>query len=115
MHEYGIATSALRLVLEHAEANGATRVVRVVVRVGALSGVDAEALRFAFSAVIPGTLADGAALEIEDVPAVAHCATCDVEFSAGEDFICACPRCGGLSGDIRRGRELDLARIELVT
>jgi hydrogenase nickel incorporation protein HypA/HybF len=113
MHEFGIATSTLSLVLEHARRASATRVARVRVRVGALSGVDAEALRFAFSAVTAGTLAEQAELEIEPVPAVAHCARCDEEFAADADFVCVCPRCGDLSGDIRQGRELVLAQIEL--
>lgn len=115
MHEFGIATSALRLVLDHARAHDAVRVTRVRLRIGALSGVDADALRFAFSALVPGTVAQEAALEIEDVPAFARCAGCGLEFAAGDDFVCACPTCGALSADIRRGRELDLASIELAT
>jgi hydrogenase nickel incorporation protein HypA/HybF len=113
MHEFGIATSTLSLVLEHARRASATRVARVRVRVGALSGVDAEALRFAFSAVTAGTMADRAELEIEHVPALAHCARCNADFTADEDFVCVCPQCGDLSGDVRQGRELVLAQIEL--
>jgi hydrogenase nickel incorporation protein HypA/HybF len=113
MHEFGLATSIMDLVLEHAAKAGGSRVARVVVRLGALSGVDAESLRFAFTAVAAETIAGGAEMLIEPVPAIAHCARCAESFQAGADFVCVCPRCGDLSGDIRQGRELVLARIEL--
>jgi hydrogenase nickel incorporation protein HypA/HybF len=113
MHELGLMESTLSLVQEHARRNNATRVHRIVLRVGALAGVDPEALRFAFSAVAPGTIAADAALEIDAVPAIAHCAACDSDFSAGPDFICTCPRCGALSGHFKQGRELELFRLEL--
>ncbi len=113
VHEVAIMTSAMDTVLEQARAHGATRVHRIVLRVGALAGVEAEALRFAFDVVTQGTLASDAALEVDTVPARAYCAACAEEFEAGDDFILSCPRCGGLSGNLRRGRELELSRIEM--
>ena len=113
MHEVGIMESALGAVLTEARSRAARRVHRIVLRIGTLSGVDGEALRFAFDAVAQGTMAADAALEIQDVPALAHCPACDVDFAVTAGFIFACPRCGNLSGDIRQGRELELSRIEM--
>lgn len=113
MHEVGIMTSALDAVLQQARTHGAHRVQRIVLRIGALSGVDAAALRFAFEAVVPGTPAAEAELEILDVPALAHCAACDTDFGVTSGFIFSCPRCGRLSGEVRQGRELELTRIEM--
>lgn len=104
--------SALLVIRQQAEANGAERVNRIVLRVGRLAGVDLEALRFAFDALAPGTVAADAVLEIESVPARAHCAACNRDFTAGSGFIMACPRCRAFSGDIRTGRELDITRLE---
>jgi hydrogenase nickel incorporation protein HypA/HybF len=59
--------TALELACDEAQRAGAVGVRRVVLRVGAASGVVLDALRFAFDALSPGTLADGAALEIEEV------------------------------------------------
>jgi hydrogenase nickel incorporation protein HypA/HybF len=115
MHEVGIMESTLAAVRREALARDATQVERIVLRIGALSGVDADALRFAFAACAPGTLAEHAELDIEIVPAVAHCATCHGNFSAGLGHICRCPNCGDLSGDLRTGRELELRRIEYST
>jgi len=113
MHELGIAESALQLALERARQEGASRVLRMVIRVGALSGVDPEALRFAFTAILPGTAAEGAALQIDPVPAVAHCPDCGSDFVPDTDHVFECPTCGRLSGTVKQGRELDLVRLEM--
>jgi hydrogenase nickel incorporation protein HypA/HybF len=114
MHELGIAESALRLALAKARSERAAHVTRIVIRVGALSGVDQEALRFAFTAILPGTPAEGAILQIDPVPAVAYCPECRQDFTVEEDFSLECPKCGQLNATIKQGRELDLVRLELI-
>ena len=113
MHELGMMESALALVQRFADEKHARRVERVVLRIGTLSGVDPESLRFAFDVVSRGTKAEGADFEIESVPAAVFCRSCQKEF-AGLDrgFIFTCPICGDFCGDIRRGREIDLGRLE---
>lgn len=104
--------SALEVIRREADRQGARRVERVTLRIGAISGVEPEALRFAFTAVTPGTVADGAELILDLVPARAHCAACAQDFTIESGFIFTCPRCQALSGDVRSGRELELARLE---
>lgn len=113
MHEVGIIESALATVLDCARAAHAERVHRIRLRIGTLAGVDADALRFAFDAVVAGTPAAGATLDIDVVPASAYCATCRCDFTPASGFIFACPVCSGLSADLRAGRELELSRIEM--
>jgi hydrogenase nickel incorporation protein HypA/HybF len=113
MHEVGIMEAALEAVLNRARVHGAQRVHRIVLRIGALSGVDADSLRFAFDAVTPGTIAAEALLEIRTVAAIARCSACDADFTAEAGAIFSCPRCCRLSGDVRQGRELELSRIEM--
>jgi hydrogenase nickel incorporation protein HypA/HybF len=113
MHEVGIIESALALVERHAAEHHARRVDRVVLRVGALAGVELEALRFAFEAVAPQTVAAGATLEIEHVAAEIHCDGCGRDFTAEGSFVFTCPHCQALCGNVRRGRELELSRIEM--
>ncbi len=114
MHEVGIMESALALVARHAAGNAARRVSRVVLRIGALAGVEIESLRFAFDVVSRGTVAEGADFEIEEVPVAVYCHGCHEEFAVESGgFIFTCPTCGDLCGEIRRGRELELSRIEL--
>ena len=112
MHEFGIMESALALAEKNARTAGATQIHRLKVRVGKLSGVVPEALRFAFAALKANTLAAAAEFEIEEVPAVCWCAACAAEFEA-KNLNYECPRCHQPSGDLRRGKEMDLASLEI--
>ena len=113
MHEIGIMESALDAVAAQARDHGAVLVHRIVLRVGALSGVEKDALRLAFDAVARGTPAAGAELLIETVPARGRCPECDLEFDVESDFVFTCPKCGRVSGELVQGRELELASIEM--
>ena len=113
MHELGIMEEAVRMAVDTARSSGASRVLVLRLRVGALSGVVPDALRFAFDVVCNGTPAAGASLEIESVPATGWCETCRAEFECA-DFVNECPRCHNMSGELRRGRELEIAAVEII-
>ena len=112
MHELSIMQSALSLALDQARQAGASRVHMIRLRIGALSGVVPDALEFAFEALAPGTPAEGAELAIEHVPARFWCATCAREFQS-DDMFAECPDCHSLSGELRAGREMELASLEI--
>jgi hydrogenase nickel incorporation protein HypA/HybF len=67
MHELSIALALVELASEEAQRLGAARVNALFVRLGARSGVVAEALQFSFDLAAEGTIADGARLELEPV------------------------------------------------
>ncbi len=112
MHELSIMQSALSLALQTAQEAKARRVYVIRLRVGQLSGVVPDALQFAFEALSQGTLAQGAQLVIEDVPARFWCGTCRREFVV-EDLLPECPDCHVPSGELRAGRELEIASLEI--
>ena len=112
MHEFGIMEAALETAAQKTRAAGATQIHRLKLRVGKLSGVVPEALRFAFDALKVKSLAATADLEIEEVPAVCWCAGCATEFETA-DLKYECPRCHQPSGDLRRGKEMELASLEI--
>jgi hydrogenase nickel incorporation protein HypA/HybF len=112
MHEVAIMTEALRMAEEAAKSAGAGRIVKLKLRLGTLSGVVPDSMRFAFDVVCHGTLAEGATLEIEQIPAVGWCETCQQEFACA-DFFNECPRCHNPGGALRRGREMEIADVEL--
>ena len=112
MHELSIMDSALNLALEQAQAAGAKRIHILRLRIGTLSGVVPEALHFAFEALAPGTLAEGGQLTIENIPARFWCRACNIEFQA-DDVFSECPDCHLPSGDLRAGREMEVASMEI--
>jgi hydrogenase nickel incorporation protein HypA/HybF len=112
MHEFSIMESALQVAAETARNAQAKRVHAVRMRIGTLSGAVPEALEFAFEALAPGTLVEGARLEITSVPARFWCANCQNEFEA-ENLLSQCPVCLSPSADLRSGRELEVASLEI--
>jgi hydrogenase nickel incorporation protein HypA/HybF len=113
MHELSIALSLLEGVNEEAARTGIERVRAVHVRVGALSGIACEALRFSWELATSETVAEGSELRIEHVPLAVHCVRCedDVEPLPGTGL--QCPRCLGPAPTIVRGRELQLVAMEV--
>jgi hydrogenase nickel incorporation protein HypA/HybF len=112
MHEVGLMTETLDLAAALAREQGAATIHRMVLRVGAFSGADPDALRVAFEAASAGTVAAGASLVIEEVAARCWCTHCQAEFEpAGPLFIC--PQCETVSWELRRGNELELMTLEV--
>ena len=112
VHELSIMQSALNMALDQAQQAGAVRVHTIRLRIGALSGVVPDALEFAFEVLTPGTLAEGSKLAIERVPARFWCRTCTQEFQS-DDMFAECPSCHMVSGELRAGREMELASLEI--
>src|SRR3954451_10312249 len=109
MHELSIAQDLIDLVTEEAARAGASRVVRVKLRLGALAGVIPPALRNAFDAARLGTLAANASLNIEHVQAAIHCPHCARDHVLESIQSRLCPVCGTPAASLTSGEELELA------
>ena len=112
MHELALAEGILRICEDHTRRAGAQRVVAVWVEIGALGHVDPDALAFSFGAVVRGTFAEGARLEILQLPGRAWCHDCGkaVEVAA---LIDACPDCGGFKLQVTGGEEMRVKEMEV--
>ena len=108
MHELSITQSVVDAVCQRAAGRP---VHSVKVRVGALTAVVPEAMRFCFDLVVEGTPAEGARLDIEHRPGAARCRTCGGEFAL-PDLILLCP-CGSADVDVTAGRELQILSMEV--
>ncbi len=97
-----------------AQIESIERVASVTLRVGALSGVDPAALRFAFPDAARNSPLAGAALVIEPVPAAAWCPSCGEERPLPSPPRFQCPVCAGPTPRLLRGRELEILSIEIV-
>jgi hydrogenase nickel incorporation protein HypA/HybF len=111
MHELAIATRIVETVSEVVAGSDVAAVDAVSVRVGRLSTVVPDALRFAWSEVIEETALAGAALQIEEVEPAIACAHCQATFTLpGVRLIC--PGCGQPAQQLIQGQELDILSIE---
>ena len=94
MHEISLAGGILRLVEDAARREGFRRVAVLRLSCGRLAGVEPQALRFAWEALQPGTLLDGARIEIDEAPGTAWCRRCGAPVTI-ESRADPCPQCGG--------------------
>lgn len=112
MHEMSLAEGVLQLVEETAQRESARRVKLVILEIGRMSSVQPEALRFCFDAVTRGSIADGAALEIVDVPGSGWCMQCAATVPMEERYG-ACPTCGSHQVQPTGGTEMRVKEIEI--
>ena len=109
VHELAIAEEIIAIV---AERTSGARVGRIVVEIGRLCAVMPEALNFCFDLAIAGTLADGASLQIVEIPGRGRCRACGADVVLERPFgRCAC---GGTDLDWLAGEELRIREVELV-
>jgi hydrogenase nickel incorporation protein HypA/HybF len=110
VHEYSIVQALVDRVEQEAAARGATRVDRLQVQIGDLSGVDPGLLTTAYLTYREGTVCHDADLEIVQVAARWICRACGCEVAARG--ILRCDTCGG-SARLLAGDEILLERIEM--
>lgn len=108
MHELAIATAIAGAVCDRAAGR---RVRCVTVRVGELTAVVPEAMRWCFTLAVEGTVADGADLEIERRGGAGRCRECGTDFACA-DLILLCP-CGSADVTVTSGRELEIVSMEV--
>ena len=112
MHEVSICESILDILKDEAKKNSASKVTAVRLKIGELSGVVEDALRFAFEVVTKGSIAEGASLVIEEVPLTARCRSCGKEFHiVGYAF--SCKHCDSPEIEVVSGREMQIEDIDL--
>ena len=112
MREVSACQRLVAQVLQVAEEHGAERVERIILQLGAVSGVEAALLADAFPFVSAGTPAEGAELIIETLPVRVRCRVCGAETEARPNHL-ACRVCGDSHTDLVSGDEFLLTRVEL--
>jgi hydrogenase nickel incorporation protein HypA/HybF len=113
MHEVSLVEALVEQVEnEVRNAGHAGRVVALWVRIGRLSGVNADSFRFAFEMVTPETSLANVRLEIDLSPAACRCSACGARTPI-DDLVPFCPACGSPAIHFEGGRELMLDSIEL--
>ena len=111
MHEMSIAQSILDIVLQESQTHQVSQVLSISLKLGELSAVEPESLRFCFGLLTQGTLAEGARLDIERQPITCRCRDCGSNFTVRE-LTFNCPTCKGSGLEMLTGRELSIESFE---
>jgi hydrogenase nickel incorporation protein HypA/HybF len=116
MHELPIINSIHTIVVKHALANQVRKVVVVHLAVGALSDLEEDFMQQYFDHVSKGSVAEGAKLVIERIPAVMRCSDCGAsyEINLRDDRKLNCPKCGGEKCTLISGREYHIKNMEVL-
>jgi len=110
MHELSVAISIVDLAAEQARLAGAKSVRAIELDIGALSGVDINALKFALDIAFKDTLLEESEVKINHIDVACECMDCCLAFSAGT-FVTGCPECRGMNINIKRGKEMHLSSL----
>lgn len=111
MHEFGVMSYLLQAVTEKAQEVGARRVLAINLVVGDRASLVDDAMLFYFEMMTPGTVAEGAHLNMRRIPTRFSCSLCDMTYEPGLDF--CCPTCGRVGQLTDEGSEFLIESIEI--
>ena len=112
MHEMSLCLNMLEILESSAREHRFGKVKTVVLELGSLGCVEPEVLRHTFDIASENTLAEGAILDIIEVPVRARCHHCDQLVEPGKDYG-GCPLCGGNDLRLETGQELKIKELEV--
>jgi len=112
MHELSIAREIFDIIEAERVRHGFEVVEKVRLRVGGLSGVEPQALEFAFEVIREDTCAAQADLEIEMEPTKLVCRQC--QFTTNDNYgPNACKQCGSFDVGIDATAGVDIVSLEV--
>lgn len=111
MHEMSITQNLLDLALRHGKSAGVKKIIGLNLVIGELSSIVDDSVQFYWEFIAQGTIAEGAELHFERLPAILHCQDCGQEFARNEDY--RCPACQSQHITVASGDEFYLKSIEV--
>jgi hydrogenase nickel insertion protein HypA len=112
MHEYSIVQALLEQCENHVKANDATKVTKVVTKIGKLSGVEPHLLEIAFETFKENTVCDGAEFVINLQNLRLLCNVCKKE-SEQSEVRYQCAHCQNTDVSVVDGEEMYLMTLEM--
>lgn len=115
MHELSITQSILEIALEYAQRNGAQKILEVQLQIGEITDFEDEWLQRYFDFLSKDTLAEGAKVRIERIPAKGQCSKCFAIFPIDKTtWNNKCPTCGEENWELISGREFRVEALEVI-
>jgi len=112
MHEYSIVQALIEQCEEHAKENETTKILKVVVKIGILSGVEVDLFTTAFETFKEKTVCDSSELIINMQPLVIKCFDCSSESNLSDTNF-KCPHCESLNVQAVDGEDMYLMSLEM--
>jgi len=112
MHEYSVVQALLNQCEEIAAQNNATKVTKVITKIGAMSGIETQLLQTAFDTFKEGTICDGAEFVINPQKLKLECKECGHIFEVDEVRY-YCVSCESLKVKVLDGEDMYLMSLEM--
>ncbi|MBU4413680.1 MAG: hydrogenase maturation nickel metallochaperone HypA [Proteobacteria bacterium] len=113
MHEMGIAKQIIEIATSSIPDDLENiPVEKINLKIGQMSSVVPDSLRFCFEILSKDTPLAGAELNIEEIPVVVRCMECNIEWTTNKPVF-VCKKCKSGSIKIISGQELDVVSIEV--
>ncbi len=112
MHELSIVQNILNIAETEARKNNATRIIKIGLKIGEMSGVVADSIIFCFETLKTNTIARDAELLIDHIPLSGKCNNCGSNFQI-KNYIFKCDICNDNNIEIISGKELFVDELEV--
>ncbi|MDP1622818.1 MAG: hydrogenase maturation nickel metallochaperone HypA [Bacteroidales bacterium] len=104
MHELSLAMEVIELAQREAEKNGVSTIGEIRIEVGYLSGVEADAFKFALELLVKDTILEHAVIDLIRTPGEGRCSVCNMKFEM-MNILDQCPGCRNFPTEITGGKE----------
>ena len=112
MHEYSIVQALINQCEDVAIKNRASKINKVVCKIGVMSGVEVHLLKIAFDTFKEGTMCNDAKLIINEQDLKLECKDCGNIFETKE-IRYYCPKCESLRVKVLDGEDMYLMSLEM--
>jgi hydrogenase nickel incorporation protein HypA/HybF len=112
MHELSVTQEVLNIAVEKAQKAKASKIIRIDLVIGEMSGVLDDSVQFYFDFLSKDSIASGASLAFKRVPMQVRCKHCGNIFLPGKQSW-SCPQCQEWEVEVLAGREFYLESIEV--
>ena len=114
MHELSLAESMIEQLAEvlKKESTTVSRIEKISLEIGSMSGVEKDAFEFVFPFAAEGTVAEGAVLTFREVEVQVKCTDCGAVTAPEYPFV-SCESCGSAKTDILQGKDFKIIQMEV--
>lgn len=112
MHEYAVTKSIIDTVIQEAQRVSASKILEVKLAIGDLSTILDDSVQMYFDIMSEGTIAYGARLVFNRIPAEFSCTVCGTIFVKPKSGF-ECPDCHNLGTPSGKGKEFYIESIEV--
>lgn len=112
MHEYSVVQALINQCEDIAKQNNATKITKVICKIGIMSGIEIHLLKVAFDTFKEKTICDGSELIINEQKLKLECKDCGHIFETDE-IRYYCKKCDSLKVKVLDGEDMYLMSLEM--